>query len=363
MKVSSSSPLFMACATITSLQLIFLHSSTAFHLSSPPVISRHHASSFSKASLLLLRVYTPEQEQDDKKREEAAAAAAAAAVSDQVLSSLSEKLNKKTEETTTTKKVEKKKKDNNAMAFLKSRGKVGGAANKNFVNAVGSDEGSTGRQPVAQRKGAADGGAAAAAAAPKKTLQAYEECTTSGIIDDLSESFPLTSSGTEWRGISDRVLGGMSDGCIKRETIYGKAANVLTGHVSLKNNGGFIQMVTDLPLDPVKAYVDASEYDGIELTVLCRHEPLQFNVHVRTPGTLQQQSYRHTVELEESDTWETIKMPFSDFQLVFGGSGKADNNLPTRMDYSGLRRIGIVAIGEEMDVDLAVGDVRFYCVI
>ena len=110
-------------------------------------------------------------------------------------------------------------------------------------------------------------------------------------------------------------MGGQSDGFIKRETIAGKRANILTGHVSLANNGGFIQMVTDLPLDPMKPSVDASDYDGIELTVLLRQEPLQFNIHLRTPGTLQQASYRHTVTLDTSDEWETIRIPFSNYEL------------------------------------------------
>jgi hypothetical protein len=47
-------------------------------------------------------------------------------------------------------------------------------------------------------------------------------------------------------------------------------------------------------------------------------------------------------------------MPWTSFQ----GYGVAG-----RLDISALRRIGIVAIGEEMEVFLAVGGVRFYAVI
>ena len=265
--------------------------------------------------------------------------------SDEVLDSLLNKLDKSKE-----KGKSPKKSDNKAMAFLKQKGLVGGAANKSFVNAVGSDEGTTGKQPAAQRDGSAGG-------VPKKAKLAYKTCIETGVIDDFTETFPMTSSGTEWRGVSDRVMGGVSDGFIERKTVNDKVANVLTGHVSLKNNGGFIQMVTDLPTDPVQPSVDASDYDGVELLVLCNHEPLQFNIHLRTPGTLQQASYRHTVKVETPGVWERVRIPFSSFEAY------GDPDLPEQLDYSRLRRIGIVAIGEEMDVDLALAELKFYCVI
>ena len=273
--------------------------------------------------------------------------------SEDTLKSLTEKLEKSKEAAEMPKKTE-----NKAMAFLRKQGRIGGAANKNFVNAVGSDEGSTGRQPPVERDDMGN---------IKKSKQNYQECSVTGVIDDMSEAFPLTSSGTEWRGVSDRVMGGISNGIIKREMdLEGRTANVLMGHVSLANNGGFIQMVTDLPLDASKDSVDASEYDGLQLEVLCRNvhkddedneppskNPQTFNVHLRTPGTFQQASYRHTFEIAEPNEWTTIMIPWTSF-LGYGVSEP--------LDISALRRIGIVAIGKEMDVFLAVGGVNFYSV-
>lgn len=97
----------------------------------------------------------------------------------------------------------------------------------------------------------------------------------------MSDPFPFTSSGSQWQGITDRVMGGVSNGSLSRETIGGKLANVLRGSVSLENNGGFIQMATDLSLDPsVDLFVDASEYDGVELDVYCEGTDVKekFNV-------------------------------------------------------------------------------------
>lgn len=185
----------------------------------------------------------------------------------------------------------------------------------------------------------------AAASSIRKSNQAYLDSTESGVIDDLSEVFPLTSSGTEWRGVSDRLQGGTSEGIIKREVVDEKTANVLVG-------SGLIQMVTELSKDFSKGTVDASEYDGIELDVLSK-ESLNFNVHLRTQDPEQEASYRHTVDLECLFAWQTIRIPFSSF---------LDENRE-RVDCSRLKRIGIVARDKGTDVYLAISGLRLYTVI
>ena len=60
-------------------------------------------------------------------------------------------------------------------------------------------------------------------------------------------------------------MGGVSHGVLAREEYHGRRANVLRAHVRLENNGGFVQMATDLALNPkVSSTVDASNFDGIE---------------------------------------------------------------------------------------------------
>ena len=147
-------------------------------------------------------------------------------------------------------------KDNNAMSFLRRKGLVGG--NKDFTSAIGIDEGPAGKNGPSGKPF-------------RKASNSYKSCVESGIIDDFSEEFPMTSSGTEWSGFSDRVMGGVSIGSLMREHVHERVANVLRGEVSLANNGGFIQMAVDLSNDPsASRVVDASRYDGIELDVLCR---------------------------------------------------------------------------------------------
>mmetsp|Transcript_12133 Transcript_12133/g.14640 ORF Transcript_12133/g.14640 Transcript_12133/m.14640 type:complete len:82 (+) Transcript_12133:2-247(+) len=79
--------------------------------------------------------------------------------------------------------------------------------------------------------------------------------------------------------------------------------------------------------------------------------PQRFNIHLRTPGSLQDCSYRHTCEVEEEDEWTTILIPWSSFI-----------GCEVPLDVSVLRRLGIVAIGEEMDAFIAIAGIRFYSV-
>ena len=279
-------------------------------------------------------VYTPEQEGDEKN------------VGDQVLEDLVKKLDKSSSSSSKS----TKKKDNKAMAFLKKIGKVGGAANKDFGTATGSDEGA-GMSPMSSSPSTTT-----TSSSVRKSQQAFVEATESGIIDDMTENFPMTSSGTEWRGVSDRVRGGTSEGFIKREVIDGRTANVLIGKVT--GSGGFIQMITELSKDySTKDSVDATDFDGIEIDVLSK-EDLEFNIHLRVRGSLQKASYRHTVQLECLFAWQTIRVPFSSFLVQEEGNGERKS-----VNYSKLKRIGIVALDKETDVYLAIGGVRFYNVI
>jgi hypothetical protein len=117
----------------------------------------------------------------------------------------------------------------------------------------------------------------------KKIKTAYKSCSVTGVVDDMTEDFPTTSSGTQWAGFTDRVMGGVSSGSLAREVIEMRTANVLRGSVSLENNGGFIQMATNLAQAELESdTVDASAFDGVELEVLCQgdgeHDHETFNV-------------------------------------------------------------------------------------
>mmetsp|Transcript_11766 Transcript_11766/g.17726 ORF Transcript_11766/g.17726 Transcript_11766/m.17726 type:complete len:304 (-) Transcript_11766:1725-2636(-) len=251
----------------------------------------------------------------------------------------------------------KKNEDNKAMAFLRSRGKVGGATAQDFINAMGVDEGPAGGKQNSESVNRI----------MRKAPSAYVECTKSGVIDDLSETFPFTSSGTCWAGVTDRVMGGKSSGSLTREEdLDGKTAIVLKGKVSLENNGGFVQMATDLALNPsVSQTVDASRYDGVELDIYfdmddngdATLQEESFNVHLKNEACARMfSSYRASFVLQRQQ-WTTVRLSWSDFM------GKGPGAVDVPFDASNLRRIGIVAIGKEMEVTVALAGARFYNVL
>ena len=138
--------------------------------------------------------------------------------------------------------------------------------------------------------------------------------------------------------------------------------------VSLENNGGFIQMATDLALDPsIQNTVNAKKYDGIEIDVLFQDpknndklntQSQTFNLHLRNDACLRQfSSYRSTFVLDEENQWFTIRLPWSEF------AGYGPGSDATAFDESTLRRVGILAIGKEMEVMLAISGIRFYSVL
>ena len=167
----------------------------------------------------------------------------------------------------------------------------------------------------------------------------------SAVIDDLSREPPVSAIGTRWQLFTDRVMGGVSNGTMVRETVAGRPAIRMRGDVSLENNGGFVQIAIDLAPDG-KA-VDASPWQGVEFDVLGNGE--EYGIHLRTEDLSQPwQSYRQSFRAEPQ--WKTVRFRFQEF-LPY--------RTETPLDTRRLRRIGVVAIGRAFSADLAVGGLRY----
>lgn len=169
---------------------------------------------------------------------------------------------------------------------------------------------------------------------------------TALIIDDLRHPHPRATIGTDWELVSDRVMGGVSFGTLRRDPVQGRLALHLKGDVRLENNGGFLQAALDLAED--SATVDASGFTGIALDVLGNGET--YNIHLRTADvTRPWQSYRATFRAPPG--WVTVTLPFDRFSA---------HRLEEPLDLSALRRIGLFAIGSAFRADLAVAGLRFF---
>jgi len=151
--------------------------------------------------------------------------------------------------------------------------------------------------------------------------------------------------GTQWRLLTDQVMGGVSKGTMTREALAGRAAIRMRGDVSLENNGGFVQIALDLSLGGKG--IDASPWGGVELDVFGNDE--EYGFHLRTDTlTKPWQSYRKTFMAYAE--WRTV-------QLQFGSFLPHRTDVP--LDTHRLRRIGLVAIGRTFSSDIALAGLRF----
>ena len=149
-----------------------------------------------------------------------------------------------------------------------------------------------------------------------------------------------------WNYVADTVMGGVSRGQIAVGVIDGRVAARLTGDVSLDNDGGFIQMASDIGSGG-RAF-DASAYAGIAIDLIGNGET--YDLRLRTTDlTRPWQSYR--VPVTAGPDWTTHRIAFADFE---------GHRTVAPFAAAHLRRIGIVAIGRVFHADVAVAGVTLY---
>lgn len=150
----------------------------------------------------------------------------------------------------------------------------------------------------------------------------------------------------DWHFVADTVMGGLSHGAVTMTMIDGREAARLTGRVSMENNGGFIQMASDL--GEGGGFLDARGWTGVALDVNGNGET--YDLRLRTDQLARPwQSFR-TDFLAEAG-WRSLRVPFSAFE---------PNKTETAFNTGRLRRIGILAVGRKFEADIAVAGLRFY---
>jgi hypothetical protein len=164
---------------------------------------------------------------------------------------------------------------------------------------------------------------------------------------DRSLTTALTTTlGTRWRLVTDRVMGGLSQGDATLVERADRPCLALTGDVSLANNGGFIQLNAELA--PAGSDFDARRFAGIRLQVIGNDE--SYGVHLKTAAMAYPwQSYR--ASFVAGPHWVEVRLPFSDFE---------PHRIERPLELERLRRLGIVAIGRAFHADLCIAEIGFY---
>lgn len=171
------------------------------------------------------------------------------------------------------------------------------------------------------------------------------------IIDDLSnqsgkpdEEF-CENSTTKWCFVTDKVMGGVSEGSLNIKNEDGMLFYRMTGDISLENNGGFIQFRTKIDNHP-----QGESFSGIRIRV--RGNQNEYAVHVRTKYLLLPwQYYESTFYADEK--WTTIELPFNTFI-------KSNFYQPSEVSSQDIKTIGIVAIGREFSAEIDLASIELY---
>lgn len=149
-----------------------------------------------------------------------------------------------------------------------------------------------------------------------------------------------------WGYISDRTMGGVSNGQAVLEKDSDMFFARLTGNVSTKNNGGFIQLRSTLSF--VNFNKVKKNLKGVRLNVRGNGEI--YHIFIRTKET---QSYSdfYSATFIATDKWEIIDLPFTLFKHRFSNKLLKGDSIST---------FGIVAYGREFISDISVSKIIFY---
>ena len=161
----------------------------------------------------------------------------------------------------------------------------------------------------------------------------------------------------EWKFQSDQVMGGVSQGDASLVQDGDMFFFRLTGDVSTRNNGGFVQFRSKVSLfnKPEmfqlihNAHKGGQELEGVRLKVRGNGE--RYHVMIRTYSTWSPSDYYYHT-FDTSIDWQQVDLPFSEFRR--SKSGEMDLGADQMRDFA------VVAYGRDFKSDVSVSNISFY---
>ena len=146
-----------------------------------------------------------------------------------------------------------------------------------------------------------------------------------------------------WEYISDRVMGGVSTGKAEIKKEGDNFFLRLSGNVSTKNNGGFIQVRSDV--DDL-----ADNFKGLRLKV--KGEASSYFIHIRTNFLFLPWQF-YSGEFLVDNEWKEIELLFKDFK-------KSNFYQPSSFNASEIESIGFVAFGKDFNARLDIMEAELF---
>lgn len=150
----------------------------------------------------------------------------------------------------------------------------------------------------------------------------------------------MMSPESGWRFFTDQVMGGLSTGGLVFAVEDGQSHARMTGHVSIANRGGFIQMRHDIARPP------PPQATGVRLVV--RGNGQRYFVHLHSQASVRPWQY-HQAGFDVTEVWTVVHLPFATF-VAQGGSGP----------LGPVTSVAIAAYGRDHAVLIDIRAVDFY---
>ena len=174
------------------------------------------------------------------------------------------------------------------------------------------------------------------------------------IIDDMRNSSThgkaeeanfCEDKSDKWCFVSDKVMGGVSEGSFQTIVEGNDAHYNMQGNVSTENNGGFLQFRTKISNHPKNKL-----YKGIRIQVRGNNE--EYAVHIRTKYLLLPWQYYEST-FTATDEWQVVEIPLKNFV-------KSNFYQPSNISSSDIKTLGIVAIGRDFQANIDLRYIELY---
>lgn len=159
------------------------------------------------------------------------------------------------------------------------------------------------------------------------------------LIDDFSNN-----PHSRWQYVSDQVMGGVSNGAVEYKNQDDLFYATLVGEVSTENNGGFIQIRTEVDKFQVA--------EAKAVHIRARGNNQRYFIHLRTTGTLLPWQY-YQASFEVAEQWQDFKLPLDQFS-------RSGNWLSRSIQPQTIRSIGIVAYGRDHRAEIEIAQIGFH---
>ena len=164
------------------------------------------------------------------------------------------------------------------------------------------------------------------------------------ILDQLKNP-KFTNQSQHWNFITDQVMGGVSTGKFIVQKLDGEMCYRMTGDVSTKNNGGFIQIRAKLSPE-----INSKDYTGLYVKVYGNEK--KYNLHLRTGLTLAPWQY-YSYTFATTKNWMEIRAPFEQFK-------KSNFYQPKSILGQNIKSVGLVAGFDDFKSDICLSEIGFY---